>query len=90
MNCIKDLCSESKDIDKYYNGMQTEIIWRLIYAKNSRLANNVYFSCKHVFFLIQPCKYVNPNCRMLKSTFLNVGLFYCNLYICNASNVNLH
>ena len=59
-------------------------------CRKSRLANNVYFNSKHVFFLIQPCKYVNPSCRMLKSTFLNVGLFYCNLYICNASKVNLH
>ena len=49
MNCIKDLCSESKDIDKYYNGMQTEIIWRLIYAKNPDL-QTMYTSVVNMYF----------------------------------------
>ena len=59
-------------------------------CQKSRHANKIQFNCKHVFVLTQRYKYVNPNCRMLKSTFQNVGLFYFNLYICNSSNVNLH
>ena len=39
-------------------------------------------NCKHVFLKYS---HVIQICRMPKSTFLNVGLFYCNLYICISS-----
>ena len=75
---------------RHGSGYRGHCVWRLIYAKNPDMQTRYNSVVNMYFFLIQRCKYVNPNCRTLKSTFQNVELFYFNLYISNSSNVNLH